>query len=69
MIDLVYFRMHFYYNFLKMFSENIDVFVKNIYICNNTLKSFQIFHKYEMILVQILLNASMDGFRRKIFDL
>ena len=55
-----------------MFFENIDVFVKIFIFVTTPLKVSKycdFFVRYEMILVQILLNASMNGFRRKIFDL
>ena len=52
-----------------MFAQNTDVFCKNIYICNNTLKVSKycdFFLNKKKMLVQILLNASRIGFQRDI---
>ena len=38
MIDLVYFRMHFYCNLSQNVCPKYRCFCKIIYICNNTLK-------------------------------
>ena len=38
MIDLVYFRMNFYYNLSQNVFPKYKSFCKNSYICNNTLK-------------------------------
>ena len=55
-----------------MFSQNVNVFVKIFTFVITPLKVSKycdFFLKLEMILIQILLNASMNGFRQKLFDL
>ena len=49
MIDLVYFRRkNFYYNLSQNGFPKYRCFCKTIYICNNTIKSFQILYFFSI---------------------